>query len=1151
MTDAYLHASAMQRLAASPCKSVFVSANAGSGKTRVLVQRVSRLLLAGTPPDKILCLTYTKAAATEMQARLFKALGDWSIMGADDLTKALDELEESPRARSEQDLGQARQLFARALETPGGLKVQTIHAFCEKLLRRFPLEAGLPLGVEAIDDADARALRQQVWIEIETLAMADPSGALAGAISLLAAQKYDDALEDLYGWAMKNTYKVDAWQAAGGADNLAKNLGLAPGDTAENIMARAWQDAPKTQIKTAADEMMGGGTTDITKAGYIYKALVASDDIAAYKTYQKMFFTKAGAPNVSMVTAKAGVAALALFGDKKAGIQAEASRVVATEERVRKAHMLTLTRAAYDISVLAAENYRALKTARRVMDFDDQIYKARALLVSGDARDWVRYKLDGGVDHILLDEAQDTSGAQWDIVDALSEEFFQPAPDRDPRKPRTLFAVGDEKQSIYSFQGAEPELFLGKVQKLTEKQADTPQVNMAMSFRSAHEILGLVDYIFYKQGGILETFDADIFAPASDKGGHDAFRSDSGLAEFWPIALAPEAAGEETAWKPEPVNALSQGSAREQLARAIAVQIKEWLAGGEAVFDRDAKEDAPKLRAMRPGDIMILVRKRSDFFEAVIRNLKEQGVPVAGADTLNLSESVAVQDLISLAKFILLPSDDLSLAEVLKSPVFGWDDDALYNIAAGRKGSLWQAVPSGETRSVLKDMMSRARRAAPYEFFAGILSFVMKDGRSVLQRFFDRLGLEAADALDAFLARALAHQRRSAPSLTHFIAALESSEATLKREMDAGQNEVRVMTVHAAKGLEAPVVILPDTTQKPTASKAPLLAAGAGFVMDVRAAQRPKMLTDLIEAQSLAAMRESMRLLYVALTRAESRLLVCGFQSGRSKNAAPGSWHDRVSRALADMEGAQEYETPFGKGRRFGVSPGSAAAQAAVAVKIENLPVWARTLAPAYKPDMRRYSPSRLADADESVPVRSPLHIAAAPDRFLRGNLIHKLLEILPAADSDKRRALAQTYLDAQQLSAAETGEIISEVFAVLEHPDYAQFFADGSRAEVSLAGRASALPKGAVFNGQIDRLCVGENDVWILDYKSNRPPPEDIKGVAPLYVRQMAAYRALTRELYPSETVHCGLLWTHAPRLMVIPDALMDAVNWDAMLGA
>ena len=235
-------------------------------------------------------------------------------MGSENLTTALGALENDTRVRSDDELGGARQLFARALETPGGLKVQTIHAFCEKLLRRFPLEAGLPLGVEAIDEADARALQEQVWTEIEAGAIAEPPSELAGAISLLAAQKADDALDELYGWAMKNAYKVDGWQASGGADKLAETLGLDPADTVDNLMARAWQNAPKAQIKIAADEMMGGGKTDAAKAGYIHQALVMDNDLAAaYKVYRQMFFTKSGTPNASMVTGKAGAAALAFI----------------------------------------------------------------------------------------------------------------------------------------------------------------------------------------------------------------------------------------------------------------------------------------------------------------------------------------------------------------------------------------------------------------------------------------------------------------------------------------------------------------------------------------------------------------------------------------------------------------------------------------------------------------------------------------------------------------------------------------------------------------------------------------------------------------------------------------------------------------------
>lgn len=1150
MTDkAYTLATEMQRMAADPMHSVFVSANAGSGKTRVLVARVSRLLLAGTLPDKILCLTYTKAAASEMQARLFEALGSWAILDAQDLTEALNELQGQEKARSEEDLGRARLLFARALETPGGLKVQTIHAFCEKLLRRFPLEAGLAPGTDAIDEADARALQEQVWTRIERTSVQNPRSEIAEAITLLSIHKGDEDMERLYRWAMGSVYKMQSWREAGGVAALAETLGVSVGLSVETAKAQAWEAAPKAEIHIAARDMQMGGKTDQTKADCIFAALTATTPAEAYQHYERMFFTQKGTPNASMVTGKAGMG-IELFGSAKTGYQPEALRMIAAKDQVQCAHVLELTNAVYVIAQAMADQYAVLKLRRRVMDFDDQIHLARRLLLDSEAADWVRYKLDGGVDHVLVDEAQDTSGVQWDIVGALSDPFFQPSPDADPRRPRTLFAVGDEKQSIYSFQGAEPELFLEKIQALSEKQTDTPEVKMSMSFRSTEHVLALVDEIFYQQGGIKETFDAGTFAPASDQGGHSAYRDDPGLVEFWPAVKAPEKPEVEIAWEPVPVDTPSAQSPREQLAREIAVQIKSWLDTDEPVFDRDVG-----VRPMQARDIMILVTKRTDFFDAVIRNLKERGVPVAGADRLTLTESIAVQDLLSLAKFTLLPSDDLSLAEVLKSPLVGWDEDQLFEIASGRDGRLWQAVPEGDVRDMLVHLQGLAHRLAPYEFFARTLAYVPKSGgASLLQNIYTRLGVEAADAIEAFLARALAHQRHTAPSLIRFVRDIENDENKIKREMDTAQNEVRVMSVHAAKGLEAPVVILPDTTQIKTVGKDIIYPTGdGGYVMRVAQAEQPEVLSGIQDRQQAASAREAMRLLYVALTRAESRLLICGFES--HGKVADGSWHQRIERALTGLE-AQEFETVFGAGLRYGRRPEGVAGLAKIKdVQAQKFPDWARKLAPPARQKVRHVSPSHLLAPEEGVeqdvPVRSPLLVKTGEtDRFTRGNHIHKLLQILPDLDVSERRASAQAYLQSRTaLNADMVREINTDVFAVLENEKFADFFAKGSRAEVSVAGWTKAFPKHIRLSGQIDRLCVLGDTVWILDYKSNRPPPAHEKDVAPIYVRQMAAYRALVADIFPDKIVKTALLWTDGPHLMVLSDALLDSVDWDVVL--
>jgi len=1183
MSTAYDMAVDMQRLAAGPHKSVFVSANAGSGKTRVLVERVSRILLTGTNPDKILCLTYTKAAAAEMQTRLYRDLGEWSIMSEDELTNELNRLEDKTGVRSRENLNRARSLFARALETPGGLKVQTIHAFCERLLKRFPLEAGILPGTDAVDERDAQALHQQVWTEIETKAVANPTSKIAEHITLLAAQKGDGAMDALYSWAMYNAYKIDAWQEAGGPDALATLFGVDVGASPETVLTGFWQNADLDKIRNAATEMIASKSSNNNKRGQsILDALstlppftgevprnlsLALDERSppidrqeaptspvknggrresALNLYTKAFFTKAGEGDFFKTFVFGKDCPLAVNF-----IEHEAQRVFTVRDKLRALKVLELTSAVYDLAVLAVAKYRALKRQRRVMDFDDQIYLARNLLMNAEARQWVGYKLDGGVDHILVDEAQDTSQAQWDIVDALGDEFLQTGAGT---KPRTIFAVGDEKQSIYGFQGAQPELFLGKIQKLTKKQSETPDVKMSMSFRSTKQILTLVDQIYYENKGILETFVAEFFPPASDKGHHDAHRNDDGIIEFWPAAPKPEDTEPEISSDPVPVDKLDVRSSREKLATEIARQVKDWIANGEPVFDRETKTTRP----MRPADILILVQKRTAFFDAVIRNLKAAGVPVAGADRLQLTQSIAVQDMLSLAKFTLLPGDDLSLAEVLKSPLFGWNDDQLFDIAYGRKGSLWAAMPDGADKQTLKHIKSLARKFAPYEFFARTLSLTPEaGGPSLLQKIYVRIGLEAADVLDVFLARALAHQRRGAPSLQRFIIDIEASESTIKREMDAAQNEVRVMTVHGAKGLEAPVVILSDTTQEVKITKETFFEAGDGFVLRANAGNAPEALTKLAEAAEAKARREAMRLLYVALTRAESRLLVCGFESHGKVD--DNSWHRRIQNALQGMDGVAPIETPFGEGLRFGVQaamPDETPQQAPGGnVQGTTLPAWAKTIAKPSKPAVQFLSPSNLAIPDGAddlaQPVRSPLSRADDKHRFRRGNLIHKLLEILPQIPLAKRQDTALSYLQKQGLEADAAQALSTEVFAVLDNPQFAHIFGPDTQAEVSLAGGAAELPENVRLSGQIDRLCVTESSVWIVDYKSNRPPPKTEADIAPLYVRQMAAYRALARELYPGKEIHTALLWTDGPHMMTLSGALLDKVNWRDVLPA
>jgi ATP-dependent helicase/nuclease subunit A len=1159
----YLEAERQQAMAANPVRDVFVSANAGSGKTHVLVNRVSRTLLLGRDikPEKILCLTYTKAAASEMQTRLFKTLGDWSIMPEDKLRAALVKLLGEVGA-SQVDLGHARSLFAQALETPEGLKVQTIHAFCERLLSRFPMEAGILPGFDAIEDGAARAMQDDVWREILRRAAKAPGSELAQALAEIMGSNANKTIEGLRRWMGFNVYKIIAWEQAGGIAPLEARLGVSADMSEAQIKRSAWEAISKPRLQAAIDAIrMANTKAQNNYADKLTLALKTADPVEAFDLYANVVLKKDGTPITKIGIKNSGPAAHEFFGAPKSADTQDMAALSQAMSDLKSLRVLTHSCAAFELSRNFAQIYQARKRDMRKLDFADQIMLARRLLTQSHVSDWVRYKLDGGVDYILVDEAQDTSPEQWDIVDVMRDMFTHDQ-NADPRFPRTLFAVGDEKQSIYSFQGADPELFMTRSRR--EDGGPDEAIRMRMSFRSAPDILAFIDEIFAAQKGLQKMFNPALVTESSDVITHTAKRKIPGLIELWPLSPAPETGAEELPWRPEPVDAESANSARETLARELAAQIRRWLDSRELINAREGGQET--VRPIEPRDILILVRKRTgSFFNAVIRHLKWKNIAVAGADRLILSESIAVQDLMSLARFVCLPADDLALAEVLRGPLFNLSESALFRVAHGRKGRLWPALKSAadlenrdEICARLSHFIDLSKRYAPYEFFESVLSFAAADGTSQLKAFYRRLSMEAADPIDAFLARALAHQRRGAPSLQHFIQEFMHDDQDIKRELDGTRNEVRVMTIYGAKGLEAPVVILPDTSQPPTgreALDAGMLDLGDGtFARPGNTRETPDALLTLRSAKVEKAYQEYMRLFYVALTRAEARLLICGYFSGKptAVNAGqapdPRSWHALAQNALSAMD-SREIETPFSrgdfKGYVYGARPNYAAGQTGpAAAPRASLPDWASGAhaPPAPKAAISSLSPSALlADGDGRAPAnRSPF--SQSPDRFLRGTLIHKLLELLPDIARDKRRAAAAQFLSGYSaLSQAQRQEITQNVLAVLEAPEFAEVFAPGSQAEISLAGRAPSLPPHMRLNAQIDRISVNETRVFITDYKSNRPPPASPQEVSDVYLGQMAAYRELARAAYPGREIVCGLLWTDGPHMMILPDALLD----------
>ncbi|HWF63297.1 MAG TPA: double-strand break repair helicase AddA [Rhizomicrobium sp.] len=1105
--------------ASDPHLSAWVAANAGAGKTYTLANRVARLLLADARPEKILCLTFTKAAAAEMQHRLFKQLGEWAMLPDDVLTVKIEEIGAAP-----DDLRKARRLFAKALETPGGLKVLTLHAFCQLVLTRFPIEAGVTPGFEVLDEAAARALvadaRQKV---LERAGAGDAR--LADAVAYLAIEKGEPRLNDTLAAALGNDRrKMDRFFEALNGRDFEDAVWRAHG------IARDWDGAKELctalrkdieRLKDLRDWLSRGKTaSDAESAMILTRFLALPED--GFILLQDWLLTKDGKPRKSL----ASKALADARPDLLSYLTALQTRFCVVEDQRRAARAARLTNASLTLIAAVRRDYARVKDRQGVLDYDDLIVKTLALLEKGDSAQWVLYKLDSGIDHILIDEAQDTSPEQWRIVKKLAEEFFA-GEGRDPGL-RTIFAVGDEKQSIFSFQGADPSQFDIHRHHFERLAASADQAfvdqPLLTSRRSAPEILSFVDQVFADQAARAG------LTSRGEEIEHLAQREEAkGGIEFW-TALKPPATQNKDPYLP--VDAPEPEGPVVILAKRIATQIREWLDASQMLPGRD--------KPISPGDIMILLPRREPFGGEVIRQLKLRAIPVAGADRIVLTEQIAVMDLMALGRFVLQRDDDLTLASLLRSPLCGVTEEQLFTLCHKRQGTLWQALSERKddldfaaAHIFLSEMLSRADYAPPFEFFNHALVARGKKRELVAQ-----LGPESQDAIEEFLSLALAYEGGATPSLEGFLDWVARGNTEVKRDMERGRNEVRVMTVHGAKGLEADIVILPDTTTlpDPPSRKGHLLYHSDGVLYPLAVAEAPLVVAQAKQAEQEEMLSEHRRLLYVALTRARERLYVCGFENKRGLRT--GSWYELAEKAAAALG---RPITRHGMGAHvFGhVENEKGVATRAPANDEARLPAWMTRPAPP------EHVLPRLIRPSDALPMREPSPFSPlreGKDPFKRGNVVHALLSRLPEIESGERKVLAVKYAVAQGFAEDEAGALADETIRVLNDPEFAPAFAPGSRAEVAFLANLPELGRGAQVNGRVDRLAVTGNEVLVLDFKTNRPPPTREEDVSALYLAQMALYRAAATRIFPGKRIVCGLVWTGGPFLMRLSEARLDA---------
>jgi len=1145
-----------QDAASSPDHHAALAASAGTGKTHVLTARVLRLLLRGVRPETILCLTFTKAGAAEMAGRLHARLAYWVRLKQNALALELQALGEEATPPL-MDL--ARSLFARVLEAPGGgLRIQTIHAFAQGLLAAFPAEAGLTPGFRPLEGREELLLARSTLADL--LVRAETGGDLplmrdVQALSLKLGEGGAAALLQLCAKA------PEAMAALGAAQGIEARL-------------QALFDLPGGQIEDAVVASCGDDLFDcggIQRIAELNRAWGSSRGLERANICDAWLAAAPGEraamlDELHAVWAKDGGASLRSFGKGQAPQEPDYAELAQAafdycgrlRALRRTAEWVALAAAGLRAGQAYAGAYEEAKRAQGLVDFDDLIRRTQQLLSTDGMGEWVRFKLDQQTDHLLIDEAQDTNAAQWSIVDALAGEYF--AGEGRGRRHRTIFTVGDFKQAIFSFQGTDPQEFEKARRSFSEAAralrdnagdlfaADEPlppdflDLSMDRSFRSAPQLLAVVDQVITELG-------------------HEALGLPRRPNPH--VSHKKQLAGSVTLWRPYREDQGEEEAGEEgwisdavrRYAARLARQVRAWL---DAPFEVGSGKERRKLQ---PQDILMLVRRRGDLAGLIVARLHAEGVPVAGIDRLSLSAPLAVQDLLAAARFAMQPLDDLNLASLLVSPLLGWSQDNLFRAAFGRKGALWPHLRAMEAEGhwdlqPLRDMLDLADLATPHEYFERLLSGPLGGRRKLVER----LGAEARDPIEELLSSALEFERTGTASLARFLDWFARGEVEIVRDPSAPLDAVRVMTVHGAKGLEAPVVILADACADPAR-----LGPGARFasldVADGLAAPVPRPKRDAlaeplkarVEAQEVRDRQEHWRLLYVAMTRAKERLYVGGALSGAAKGVPEDSWHGAVERAMAALGCTWVEDGRWDAAMAFGEAPTSPQAPERdpdsnvipirapearnVAPSPVVLPAWLTRVAPAEERPPQPLAPSAIGEDDAAYPPPGPEQRRAA----MRGKLLHRLFERLPDVPPEERRARADAWLQrsGEAPDPAFRAALIEDACQVIDDPRFADLFSPAALAEAPIA---AVVAGGLVVAGTTDRLLVAPDRILVADFKTGRAVPPATEAAPVSHVRQMAAYRAALRVIFPDRPVEAALLYTAGPVLHALPDALLDA---------
>ncbi len=1116
-------ATLLQIAASDPERSVFVSANAGTGKTQVLTMRVLRLLLSGVAPDTILCVTYTKAAATEMTSRLYERLSAWAICEQVDLIEEMRKLGE--RRPTQAQIKTARSLFAHILDHENGPRIETVHSFCQAVLKRFPVEANVPPDFQLLSELESERLLTDCFFSLLEEAGRIQDVKLAEALAVITQQTDETQAIKHIKSHMRNRRQLhhladDPLGLSGYEAKLRADLDVDPPVDLEAAEQELTEQIRQMPLKKIAAALLRGGNVQAGRGQRLQSWLEENDEQLKpdLNSLAALFTTATGARLKRMTDKKVDE-----YDPDCDRLQGQLAGQLDGYYQLKSAERcvqlsLSLARA----SVAVFRQFQAHKLSAGLLDYEDLIFFTEQLLGQEQMMAWVRWKLDQGINHLLIDEAQDTSPAQWSLLNKLTEPFF----DGDEEAgERTVFAVGDFKQSIYSFQGANPQTFAESQTRLAARAAAVGKpfdvIDFTLSFRSSQAVLHFVDSVM--------TADEVRGLGRSDYQNHDVFRTGmAGLVEVWPVSTGTTKADLPMFDAPD---LLEEEDSDTRHAKNVVAHIKGLLDGAEAeLFGRP----------IWPQDILILLRRRDSFFALLRAELERANIPVAGADRIVLNNQIEILDLLALGDVCLLPEDDLQLACLLKSPLIGLDEDELFALAVGRgKASLFEAVDKAAATSArfsgaaekLNRWLGLADQLPVFEFFSVVLT---EGGRQAFHR---RLGPAVDDSLNAFLLQAREHGQQGQAGLSHFLTFFRQGGSEIKRDMDMHEGgQIRVMSVHGAKGLEAPIVYLPDMLRSTQPSDS-LVQGASGLYWPSGQAAPLELIDQLKQDNKQVRQEEDFRLLYVALTRARQALFISGWEKPRQRMLEE-SWYHLLSRQIETCDGT--VRTQDGVWRLATSGEDDTAADKKPATDISaglQPPAWYDSMPAAEPTPAYPLVPSDLGAADQAV-------LFTADDRkaaLLRGQFVHKLFEVLPAMSPDLWPDAAEKIaaslaagvpvaLRQHVRSAVLTSQLVDQAIAVMSDPRLAGLFSPDALAEAALSGTVG----DRIVQGQVDRLMVGENEVLLADFKTGTPPP-DQQAIPNRYVRQMAVYGDILSQIYPEKTVICWLVWTQTVEISCI----------------